>query len=190
MTPELLENIIRVSTTQSDMYYHIPKLQEYANKTEHGSIIEFGVRAMNSSWGLLSGLPRWMMSYDFQPPTSTNMMDDFYKIAKDNNVSYEFKLESTLEIEIPAVGFLFIDSLHTYSQLKTELELHADKVLEYIGFHDTHLFAHKGQQNSDCPYKNEKGLLDAVHEFMKTHREWQPEYSTTNCNGLTIIKRN
>jgi hypothetical protein len=187
VTPELLEQEIRVSTIKSDMYYHIPKLKEYSSKSRR--VIEFGVRDMNSSWGLLAGNPTWMLSYDFYPPTLEEMLFKFYAVAKDNNISYEFRLSNTLEIVIPHVDFLFIDSLHTYSQLKQELKLHASNVEKFIGFHDTKLFAHVGQQNSDCKFKNSKGLLDAVREFLKENKQWKIDYHTDECNGLTVIKK-
>ncbi len=187
MTPELIAQEIRVSTTPSDMHYHISKLKEYSSKVD--TIIDFGIKDMTSSWGLLAGIPKYMRSYDLYYPQVEGMLDTFYTVAKDNNVNYEFNIQNTIDFIIEPIDFLFIDSLHTYSHLKQELLIHANKVNTYIGFHDTQLFAHCGQQNSDCNFKNSKGLLDAIREFMLKNKDWNIDYHTDNCNGLTILKK-
>jgi len=79
---------------------------------------------------------------------------------------------------------IFIDTLHTYEQLKQELKLHGNKAQKYIAFHDTHTFGLRGEIDND-----NKGLLSAIIEFMMENPHWKFYKYKTNNNGLTILKR-
>jgi hypothetical protein len=72
--------------------------------------------------------------------------------------------------------------LHVYEQVKTELELHANKVRKYIVFHDTTTFANNGEFGG-------KGIWPAIQEFIDAHTEWKLTERLTNNNGLTILTR-
>jgi len=87
--------------------------------------------------------------------------------------SLSFAKKSTNMIDI-----LFIDGLHTYKQVKQELELYR-RYIEDEGFiilHDTNNFAHPG-------------VYKAVQEFINNTEfgEWK-FFEFYHCNGLTILQ--
>ena len=163
--------------THSDINYHLPKLREIGEKVNH--ITEFGVRSGVSSVALLSSQPHTLISYDINP---FERFEELYSLKGDTN--YQFIQKSVLEVEIQETDFLFIDTLHTYDQLKQELELHSNRVRKFIAFHDTHLFG----MNGELP--NTQGLNKAIIEFLNNNTEWSIIYNTSENNGLLILEKN
>jgi hypothetical protein len=167
-------------STPSDINEHLPTLKKYAEECDH--ITEMGVRWVVSTYALLMGKPKKMISYDineiiWQPITEM--------VKGDTN--FEFRVANTLDLEIEETDLLFIDTLHNYNQLKGELELHGNKARKYIIFHDTTTFEWIGES-----YENkmdEKGLWYAIEEFLETNPHWEILERFTNNNGLTILKR-
>jgi len=163
---------IECKRDHTDMYYHLPKLREYAEKCEH--ITEMGVRDVLSTYALLMGKPKILKSYDIEATKKT------HRIPKQDN--FEYIIEDVLKIEIEETDFLFIDTLHTYKQLSQELKLHGNKAKEYLGFHDISSFGVTGEDGGP-------GLLKAISEFKKDNPWWVEDYVTYACNGLLILKR-
>lgn len=189
---ELYINVITIETifkvlceTQSDIHEHLPTLKKYAEKCE--TITEMGVCTAKSTYGFIAGKPKKLTSIDYRHPdeiTGTpGVVDALYMVSKDNNIDFNFILASTLEIEIEETDLLFIDTLHTYHQLKKELELHGNKAKKYIIFHDT----------TNCEFKDEDGgdigIWLAITEFLTENQNWTIHKRYTNNNGLTILKR-
>ena len=199
----------------SDMYEHLPTLKQYAGKCN--TVCEFGTNDLTSTIGLLSGFPKHLITLDLNHPDiyeltfepfNPNRKEDeepiviklnletVNKIAADNEVEFKFIQTNSLEFSFNSVDLLFIDSLHTYTQLTKELMLHAKKVKKYIILHDTEFFGKKGQDNKDkegnylCPHWKTKGIGDALTEFLENpYSGWVIDKHYTNCNGLTILKR-
>lgn len=158
--------------TPSDINEHLPTLKKYAEKSER--IVELGVRGMVSTWALLAGRPRWMRSYDIVHPLAHGgdvlaTLD----AANQEGIDWDFVLRSSLEVDLPEHEFLFVDTLHTYDQLKAELERHQGKVTKFIAMHDTNM--------------NE--MAQAVNEFLDKHQEWEVAEYFANNNGCTFLKR-
>jgi len=167
-----------------DIVEHLPTLYRYSQECNH--ITEMGVRSIFSTWAFLHAKPKRMISYDIMMPDvfgSKVNIDDLVDSARENGTEFEFRLESTLDADIEETDLLFIDTLHTYPQLKRELELHSGKAKKYIIMHDTTLFAHKGEA------AGELGLLYALEEFLPVHTEWITKEVYENCNGLTVLER-
>jgi hypothetical protein len=184
MNKELIEKEYqKAKNTPSDINEHIEVLYAYARKCE--SVTEMGVRSCVASWAFIKGCPNYT-GYDMFE--HTNM-----RLLKQANPDCLIYLEDVLDVKIEPTDFLFIDTFHTASQLKRELELHADKAKKFIGFHDTHTFWETGEQpyegmggkGVDCG----KGLRYALEPFLKEHPEWTVAYKTDRNNGLTIIQR-
>mgnify|MGYP003646470471 FL=1 len=199
----------------SDMYEHLPTLKQYAGKCD--TICEFGTNDLTSTIGLLSGFPKHLITLDlnhpdifaltFEPfnpnrkedeePTVIKLnLETVNKIATDNEIEFKFMQTNSLEFSFNSVDLLFIDSLHTYTQLTKELMLHAKKVKKYIILHDTEFFGEKGQNNKDkegnylCPHWETKGIGHAIGEFLENpYSGWVIDKHYTNCHGLTILKR-
>jgi hypothetical protein len=165
--------------TPSDINEHLPTLKKYAEQCEH--ITEMGVRGIVSTYALLMGLPKKLISYDI------NMCNwEPVKELVKEQTEFQFKIGNTLEIEIEETDLLFIDTLHNYKQLSKELLLHGNKVKKYIIFHDTTSYEINGESYEG---KKEQGIWQAVLDFLNHNPEWTLLQRFTNNNGLTIIKK-
>lgn len=165
----------------SDINEHLPTLHEYAKKCE--TIAEFGVRDVCSSFAFAYAKPKKLICVDIE----TNVyIKDFIDLCKKENINLKFDQASTLNYELEPVDLLFIDTLHTYSQLKQELKLHHSKVKKYLIFHDTISYGKVNEHNTP---DEKQGLVPAIKEFLQEHKEWKEVCTYTNNNGLTILER-
>ena len=170
--PESIEDIYQLKCGQpSDINEHLPVLKEYSSKVE--SIVELGVREMVSTWALLAGKPKRMLSVDIVYPKEFNVRE-VEGLCKKENIDFEFLEASSLEIEIPICDLLFIDTIHTYEQLSKELKRHDNKVNKFIILHDT----------TSC----KEELEPAITEFIENGK-WVIDKVYKNNNGITILKR-
>ena len=96
-------------------------------------VVELGVRYGVSTVGILAGEPKSLISVDM---VRYETIDAIEELAHENQIDFSFIEANDLEIEIPECDVLFIDTLHTYEQLRQELTLHADKAREWIVMHD------------------------------------------------------
>lgn len=161
----------------ADICEHLDTLTKYASECNH--VTEMGFRTGTSFAALLLAQPETLITYDLYVPA-------FFKKTLESlkgKTHVEFYEASSLNIDIAETDLLFIDTLHTYDQLKAELSLHASKAKKYIALHDTVTFGRKGEDHGD------KGLLNAVEEFLEANPEWSFCEHFTNNNGLTVLKR-
>ena len=168
---------INACNVPSDMNEHLPFLYDLA--CECSSITEFGVRhGISTRAFLYSKTP--LRSYDLFLDDIVNELF-LYSEQQGNDVKYI--QANTLTIDIDQTDLLFIDTLHTYNQLKQELKLHSSKVNKYLVFHDTIAFGPIGENG-------EIGLSQAIDEFLNENPHWELQHEFTNNNGLTVLKRN
>lgn len=184
--------------TPSDINEHLPTLKQYASGCY--SVTEFGVRWVCSTYGLMAGIPRKLTSYDVNP-VDEKKLAILNNLSVDNNIDFTFVQKNVLTTKIEETDLLFIDTLHSYKQLKLELFLHADKVKSYIILHDTVSFGNRNEGNvdgsvlsGDVKYlydnlQDKQGLLPALQEFIGISANWVIHEQHTNNNGLTILKR-
>lgn len=172
-------------TISGDINEHFPTLKRYAEECD--IIYELGTRAIVSTWALLAGNPKKLVTVDIVPPEeyggSLKMVSDACETV---GIDFSFILGNSLEIEIEEADLLFIDTIHTYDQLSRELKRHSDKVKKYIILHDT-------ETEKDFTLKQggiiEGGLGKAIEEFLKDNPAWSICEVFTNNEGLTILKR-
>lgn len=154
---------------------HLNTLLEYSTRCE--TVVEMGVDTVNSTWAFLMSRPKKLVSYDISDKKGKEFIDLVKDLALKENIQYEFVLADTTKIEIEPADFLFIDTLHTYNQLKQELKLHSNKINRYIAFHDTH-----------NPIYND--MNRAWKEFLNENsQKWKICYDNESFCGLTIIER-
>jgi hypothetical protein len=163
---------------ESDIYQHIPTLRRYASKCEH--ITEFGYRSGCSVYPFIAAKPKRVVSYDVVYSSNCEITK---VTAQSAGVSWDYRIENTLTADIEETDLLFIDTVHTYTQCKTELLRHASKVRKYLIFHDVESYGEIGDDGVD------KGIMYAIREFMQDHPEWIVEKHYKNNNGLLILKR-
>jgi hypothetical protein len=162
----------------TDMWEHMVTLLEYAERCHR--VVEFGVYDCTSTWALLAGRPSWMRSYDI---IRRPEVDQVERAAEGSGTDFKFILASTTDVKIEPTDLLFIDTLHTYMQLRMELALHAGKVSRYILMHDTTTFGEVDQ------FGGTPGLWEAVREHLEARPEWKIRDRFTNCHGLTVLER-
>lgn len=179
----LEEIFIKKHITPSDINEHLPVLRKYSEECD--VIVELGVRTIVSTWAFLLGTPKKLISVDIKHPNEYNSKDLplVEEISKEIGVDFNFILSDSRTVEIPECDLLFIDTLHTYNQIKKELEIHSSKVKKYMIFHDTETFRTIGEVNG------ETGIWPAIEEFLLKNPEWEITEILKNNNGLTIIKK-
>ena len=164
--------------TVSDINEHLETIRRYAGLSSH--VTEMGVRNVVSTWSLLAGKPTKAVSYDtYRSPS----VDEVQAVAEQYGIEFEFVQKNVLDVEIEPTDLLFIDTEHTYEQLKSELGKHGEKSRKYIILHDTATFADVGA-NGNAP-----GLQAAIDEFLAQNPQWQIAECFSNNNGLTCLAR-
>jgi hypothetical protein len=178
----------------SDINEHLPTFRRYAK--ECNTITELGTRWIVGTWGFLMGLSdparsNWhdhplnkkLISIDIDhPEIHGSNLNEVYVGAKQWDINFEFRQQNTLENEIEECDFLFLDTWHSYDQVKGELIRHADKAKKYIGFHDTEYYGFKDMSGT-------QGIWPAIEEFLHSNRNWYVYEKFANNQGVTILKR-
>ena len=181
----------------SDMATHFNALREYGH--DCSLIHELGVREIGSSWAFLKGLSEKgnamvtiaedrrrlemspitaLVSIDHVHPdkfAGEGTLAEFQKHALENNVHHEFIESSSLDITIDHSHCIFFDTDHTYKQLSQELQLHGNKSLKYLLFHDTVGCAHE--------------IIPAINEFLEEYPEWMVFDHTVEAQGMTSLAK-
>jgi hypothetical protein len=157
-------------------------------------ITEFGTRHGDSTSALFAADPDTFISYDLYRDEE---VVNFYAPYK----NFTFIQGDTLQIEIEPTDLLFIDTLHTYFQLFSELTIHSKKVSRFIILHDTVSYGHEDESSysPSAPVKmsdivrqgDKKGLKNALNDFLQTSdgKNWIVREEFTNNNGLVVLER-
>lgn len=164
--------------TPSDINENVHILHDIAKECE--TVVEMGVRTGVSTRAFLNTDVK-LISFDI---ILNDGVQRLFNLAKKEGKNVQYIKEDVLNIEIDECDLLFIDTLHTYEQLKQELKLHGNKAKKYIAFHDTHTFGLRDEVGN-----GRKGLMTAIIEFMVINPHWVFHIHKTNNNGLTVLKR-
>lgn len=157
--------------TPSDINEHLPTLKNLASECD--SILELGVRTGTSTWAFIEGLkPKSkLISVDIKSPNDYGASSSALQLgAKNKDIDFELIIEDSTKYKSPKVDLLFVDTLHTYSQVSAELKAHAKNVNKYIVFHDT----------VSCPE-----ILPAIKEL----KGFSEVAHYENNNGLMVLKK-
>ena len=172
-----------VCRTPGDINEHLPIIAKYSSECD--TIVEMGVRFVVSTWAFLKGKPKKLTSIDIAQPPENNL-NLVKQACMIENIDFSFINKSTLDIVIDECDLLFIDTLHTYQQLKRELQLHGNKAKKYLIFHDT---VSCGEYSDENGIKTKPGLLAAIDEFIEENPHWVKKKFYDNNNGLGILER-
>lgn len=189
--PDVLEHRYAAACeAKTDIHEHLPLLRELASECEH--VTEMGMRwASGSTIAFLAAQPKTLVSWDIDPFAIVSQpVADL--LCMSGATRFQPRVGNTLEISpIEPTDLLFIDTLHTYRQLKDELTRHIDPsdpsrmaVRRYIVFHDTWTFGMQGEDGTT------PGLRTAIHWFQKHHAFplWKLEHDRQNNNGLVVLR--
>jgi GT2 family glycosyltransferase/Flp pilus assembly protein TadD len=161
--------------SSSDINEHLPTLVVLSRDCRH--ITEFGTRTGASTTAFLYAQPDRLVCYDRVRYPQVDRLAHFA-----GNTDFQFHRADVLWTEIEDTDLLFIDTLHDYEQLATELKLHARKARRYVVLHDTTTFGDTGET------PGHRGLWPAVEEFVR-EGAFRIKERFTNNNGLTILER-
>jgi len=170
-----------LASTPSDINEHLVVIRYYSDKCVH--VTELGVRRGVSTWAFLSSMAQKVVSVDVNHPDEYGgSLQEMRDAAIEAGKTFDFILANDLQIELEETDLIFFDTLHTYSQLKQELELHASKSRKYLMFHDTFSYGEHGIDGRE-------GLMQAINEFLSNHTEWHIKEVYNNNNGLIIVEK-
>lgn len=170
---------------------HLPTLRYLAAGCE--TVVEFGVKRGASATALLLGAAR-VVSYDVVPTEEARALQ---ALAGER---WSYRLEDSRTAHVPACDLLFVDSLHTYDQVRAELEAHADRVRRWLVFHDVTTFGEvaavgetgrqawqyePGQSVPDV----HRGIRPAIDELMIRDPSWHIFSRDTHSHGLLVLER-
>ncbi len=163
----------------SDVHLHLPILKAHADLCDH--VTEFGVRDGQSSRALWASKATHIRMYDLElNDTVTHCVTQLQLTGRD----ITYTQADTRNLTIEPTHMLFVDTLHTYDQLKQELHAHAAQVSRFIAFHDTQTFGTQDELGYPGP-----GLLPALLEWLSANPEWRVCYHDYRNNGFTIVER-
>lgn len=174
-----------------DLNEHLDTLKEWSEKCD--TVIEFSERR-ESTVGLLAGRPKSFISFNkerdilFAHPDGAlhkaiRKQNDYNKSKGRDITTFSTALGGdSLQVEIPEVDLLFIDTQHTATRLGAELMKHGHKVKRAIVVHDTVAYGQTGDDGGP-------GLTVALSFWIKENPEWFVAYHTATQFGLTIISK-
>ncbi|CAG0993419.1 hypothetical protein BURK1_02394 [Burkholderiales bacterium] len=164
--------------TAGDITEHLETLKRFAAEASH--VTEMGVRDVVSTWSLLAGRPGKAVCYDVH---RSPRVDDVEAVARDYGIAFDFVQRDVLDVDIEPTDLLFIDTVHTYDQLRAELDRHGNKSRKYILLHDTTTYGEVGEDG------RRPGLQAAIDEFLARNRHWRVAERFAHNNGLTCLER-
>ncbi len=183
--PKLIDKITTVeevfdinSNIPRDLDKHMPKLRELAAQVDH--VTEFSNRK-ESTVAFLAGKPKTLYSFN---PEFENLAFTAVYCTKDEVSFHRNNNFDTNQIpSIEETDLLFIDSEHTATRLRKELEKFHRSVRRYIVLHDTDIYGTVGQDG-------QPGLLLVIRSFCRQYPEWSVIYHTKEQYGLTVLSCN
>lgn len=170
----------------SDISAHLPIIEYFASQCEHAT--EFGTRNCQSTSALISGVGKksvggMVISYDI---CTTPNIYQFIALERRRVLpcKWKFVQKNTLSnFEIDQTELLFVDTLHTYDQVKGELDKHGHKVSKYLLFHDTY-----SQGSISVDRKGEKGINPAIEEYADVNG-WEKILDLRFNHGMSVWGR-
>lgn len=170
---------------------HLPRLRALSEHCEVA--VEFGVKRAASSTALLLGADR-VVSYDV---IETQEARELKQLVGDR---WDYRIESSRTADVPECDLLFVDSLHTFEQVRAELA-HAGKVRHLLVFHDVSTFGEVGAMGEtgrqSWTYVAGKGsvppghygIRPAIDELMIADPAWKIIERRVDSHGLLVLER-
>jgi len=190
----------------SDINEHIETLYNYSKKCE--TIFELGVRECCSTWAFMKGLrdngkdTKRLVCVDIE---KSDQIEIARAVAEKNNIEFYFYCMNDLDVPLETLDFkadmTFIDTWHTFAQLKRELKKYGNTT-RYIIMHDTEIDGLLGEsirmgfdtekQAKETGFDEKEirtGLMPAIRAFVDENEDWVKVAEYVNNNGLTVLER-
>lgn len=207
---EYIEKLfLKIKKEPSDINEHLETLKQLSSECKVA--VEFGVRGMVSTLALATSGCKNIYGYDITCPSghNPNRYENLKFYCNTKKINLNFIKGDVLNLKsIPECDLLFIDTFHSYKQLKAELFLFSKYARKYIVMHDTAFFG----ERDECCLSNEQwyekyklnnrvlelfdinckkeGLKNAIKDFLNKNNDWKIFKIFENNNGLTILKKN
>ncbi len=175
---KLQELYNKYRSTQSDINRHLDML--YRITLLCNSVTEFVSRPGETTSAFLCAGPRKLTTYNV---SGTDMSDIIDMANNHSDTDFRHIEIDHLTTDIEGTDFLFIDTLHTYEQMKYELKLHGNQARKYLAMHDVVTYGEAGE------IKNNKGIWPAITEFVRSNSHWKLMLFHTFNNGLAVFTR-
>lgn len=160
---------IQRCNTAHNIDKHLPTLLGYATMVD--SVVELGTDIGFSTTAFLAGGVKRLDCYDIE---ITDWAVRLKRMADLTGTCMVVHQESTLSAVIPDCDLLFIDTVHTYGQVLSELQRHAVKAARFVILHDI----------VSCPE-----IVPAIHNYMSRHPEWGLREWSSIQSGLAVYER-
>ncbi|HET9564651.1 MAG TPA: class I SAM-dependent methyltransferase [Mycobacterium sp.] len=171
---------------------HLSRLRHLAEGCELA--VEFGVKRGFSTTALLLAAQH-VLSVDLVSHAELRVLRRY---ADESH--WIFLQGDTRLIDIPECDLLFVDADHSYVSVNAELQRHADKVRQWLVFHDTITFGsiaadgetgkHRWQHVLGLSVPPEfLGIRPAIDELMIRDPSWRIHAHHTDSHGLLVLKR-
>jgi len=159
------------------MLPYLPTLRNLAGLCHH--VTEFGLNQGTSALALLAGVRRngVVVSVDCRWHLCVPGLERLADLAEKR---FCFRQANTLRIRIESTDLLFIDTLHTASQLESELARHGDQVRRFLVLHDVGIHWDKGEDGGP-------GLQGPVERLQRGC--WTEIHREDHGCGLLVMER-
>lgn len=174
------DQYLYLKSRPSEINEHLEDLYNLGKKCEH--ITEFGCGHGVSLRAFMASKPKKIVSYDYRPQeTVYAAIGDASNDHECQKTQFQYIIQDIMTVtDIEETDLLFVDSLHTYSQVKHELKF-GNKARKFIAFHDTVLFGRDGE-------RGEEGIMRAIEEFLVENSHWKVIMNKENCCGLMVLQ--
>ena len=164
----LEELYIRRCYTRHNIDKHLPLLRHLGSQCE--TITELGSDIGFSTCAFLAAKPKHLRCVD------VFIRPELEEVTQWAPKGTKVLLEegSSLEVEPRPCDLLFIDTLHTYDQVRAELERHGDTAAKFLVFHDTVSFPE---------------IVPAIREWLSAHPEWIVREWSVIQSGMAVLER-
>jgi hypothetical protein len=179
---QLEERYARLCAEESDINEHLPTLRRLASECD--VVVEFGTWFCKATTALALGARRKFITCDHLVWGDVEEIKRHIDlIASLASQTFEFiQADSAAPGIFTSCDLLFIDTLHTYRQLRAELAAYGNRVQKYLVLHDTVKFGLVGDDGGT-------GLQSAIDEFRADNPHWRLHAEYRNNNGLLVLRR-
>jgi hypothetical protein len=165
-----------------DLDQHMKTLRDLAMKVDR--ITEFTARR-ESTVAFAAGLSQKgaaLTSYQSENDTVLAKLNGL--LPSDKSVTVHRCDNSDSIATIEETDLLFLDTEHTYDKLSEELRKFGPSTKRFIVCHDTAEFGESGTDGRPA-----FGLMTAIRDYCKDHREWSVIRHDMHQYGLTVLGR-
>jgi hypothetical protein len=172
---------------RSDINELLPAIRSICETVDH--VTEFGTRTGRSLRAILAAQPMKIVSYDIAPT-----LPEVSFLTSNTGITSLELLHGPLTgntIGCPVIertNLLFVDTVHTESQVAQELKIHGHMVTDFIVFHDTHTFGERGDVKTISPKTYHRGINHAIRRWLISNPDWDTVFKTSKNNGLTVLQ--